>query len=181
MAAAHLFTELLFWPKARVWSKEIFQRTQREPFKHDQRLVVQIKDSSSSVMANIAEGFGRGTQGEFVQFLGYAIGSLNETQSHLCAAYDRAYLNRTEYAELFKAGTEIRKLTVGFLQSMVKQGSGVKHVQKYKNWTDQVWETYERLTGKPRPALFVSRSGARAADYGRDSGDNNAGQSESRE
>jgi len=41
-------------------------------------------------MANIAEGFGRGTQAEFVTFLGYSLGSLNETQSHLCAAYDRA-------------------------------------------------------------------------------------------
>jgi four helix bundle protein len=165
MAAAHLFTELLFWQKAREWSKRIHQNTQREPFKADHRLVVQINDSSSSVMANIAEGFGRGTQGEFVQFLGYSIGSLNETQSHLCVAYDRAYLNRAEYADLFRAGTEIRKLTVGFLQSMVKQGSGVKHLRPQPSWTDQVWETYERLTGKPRPALFVPGSNAKASDY----------------
>jgi four helix bundle protein len=81
MPAARLFTELLFWQKAREWSKRIFQQTRLEAFRADQRLVVQINDSSSSVMANIAEGFGRGTQGEFVQFLGYAIGSLNETQS----------------------------------------------------------------------------------------------------
>ena len=63
-------------------------------------------------MSNIAEGFGRGTQGEFVTFLGYAIGSLNETQSHLTAAYDRDYLAREIYGSLFADGTEIRRMTV---------------------------------------------------------------------
>jgi four helix bundle protein len=165
MPSARLFTELLFWQKAREWSKRIYQQTRQEAFRADQRLVIQINDSSASVMANIAEGFGRGTQGEFVQFLGYAIGSLNETQSHLCVAFDRSYITRAEYADLFRLGTEIRKLTVGFIQSMVKQGSGVKHTQKFKSWTDQVWETYERITGKPRPALFVAGSDAKAADF----------------
>ena len=37
---------------------------------------------------------------------------------------------------------------------MIKPGSGVKHLRKQVNWTDQVWEIYERTTGKPRPALF---------------------------
>ena len=85
---ARSFTELLFWQRVRKWSADIFRRTQREPFARDQRLVVQVNDSSESVMSNMAEGFGRGTQGEFVLFLGYALGSLDETQSHLCAAYD---------------------------------------------------------------------------------------------
>ena len=52
------------------------------------------------VMANIAEGFGRGTQNEFIQFLGYALGSLNETQSHLTAAYDRDYLAKEQNRSL---------------------------------------------------------------------------------
>ena len=165
MPAARLFTELLFWQKAREWSKRIYAQTRLDAFRADQRLVAQINDSSASVMANIAEGFGRGTQGEFVQFLGYAIGSLNETQSHLCVAFDRGYISRAEYADLFRLGTEIRKLTVGFLQSMVKQGSGVKYSTKLKSWTDQVWETYERITGKPRPPLFVAGSDAKAGDF----------------
>src|SRR5262245_40815499 len=125
MSAVKVFTDLVIWKRGRAWSKEIFQRTQREPFCRDRRLVEQINDSSESVMSNIAEGFGRGTQGEFVTFLGYAIGSLNETQSHLCAAYDRAYLTREEFGELFQEGTEIRKMTVALLRSMVLPGSGV--------------------------------------------------------
>ena len=70
MAAARTFTELKFWQRARAWSKEIFNASQKEPFVSDRKLWAQINDSSDSVTANIAEGFGRGTQGEFVLFLG---------------------------------------------------------------------------------------------------------------
>src|SRR5438309_2135076 len=111
MAAAKVFTDLVIWQRTRVWSKQIFQRTQVEPFCRDRRLVEQINDSSESIMSNIAEGFGRGTQGEFVTFLGYAMGSLNETQSHLCAAYDRTYVSREDFGKLFQEGTEIRMMT----------------------------------------------------------------------
>jgi four helix bundle protein len=154
MSAARSFTELLFWQRARQWSKRIFRFTQREPFQSDRRLVAQINDSSESVTANTAEGFGRGTQGEFVQFLGYSIGSLDETRSHLCAAYDREYITKAEFGELFQEATEIRKMTVGFISSMVKPGSGAKHLRKVPSWTEQVWDMYERITGKPRPPLF---------------------------
>jgi four helix bundle protein len=92
MPPARSFTDLQFWQRARIWSRDIFHATQNSPFARDQRLIVQINDSSESVMANMAEGFGRGTQEEFITFLGYAIGSLDETQSHLVAAYDRGYL-----------------------------------------------------------------------------------------
>ena len=154
MAGVKSFTDLRCWQRARQWSKRIFWRTKDDPFCTDRRLVVQINDSSESVMSNIAEGFGRGTQGEFVMFLGYAIGSLDETRSHPCAAYDRAFLAKDEDAELFQEGTEIRKLTVKFIVSMVKPGSGVKHMRKVPSFTDEVWETYERVTGKTRPELF---------------------------
>jgi four helix bundle protein len=123
--AVRVFTDLKIWQRARAWSKRIFELTQRERFSSDRRLVEQVNDSSASVMANIAEGFGRGTQGEFVTFLGYSIASLNETQSHLCVAYDRGYLDRDTFGKLFGEGTEIRKLTVAFIQSMVLPGSGV--------------------------------------------------------
>jgi four helix bundle protein len=154
MTAVRNFTELKFWQKARTWSKDIFQQTKREPFRSDRRLVAQINDSSESVMANIAEGFGRGTQGEFVTFLGYSIGSVNETQSHLCAAYDREHLTREEFGRLYEEGTEIRKMTVAFIRSMVMPKSGVKHIRRQPSWTDQVWEIYERVTGHTRPEMF---------------------------
>lgn len=144
------FTDLLMWQDARAWSKAIFQHTRTKPFALDRRLVVQINDSSASVPANIAEGFGRGTQGEFIQFLGYAIGSLNETQSHLSIAYDREYIPREDYAALFQTGIDIRKKIVKFVQQMVMPQSGVKHVKKIK-MKETHWQMYERVTGKERP------------------------------
>lgn len=157
MPAARTFTELQFWQKARVWSRDIFQHTLQAPFARDQRLVVQINDSSESVMSNMAEGFGRGTQEEFITFLGYAIGSLDETQSHLIAAYDRRYLAKEQYACLYREGTAIRKLTVAFIRSMVMPPrGGVRTLGKQQSWSSQTWEIYERVTGKPRPALFES-------------------------
>ncbi len=164
MAGVRNFTDLLSWQKARDWQKAIWEKTQTQPFKFDHRLVAQINDSTDSVMANIAEGFGRGTQGEFVQFLGYSIASVNETQSHLVVAYDRKYIAKAEYGNLFEAGTEIRKLEVGFMTSMVKPGSGVKNLRPLKSWSEHVWEVYERLTGKTRPAIYIPGSGAKAFD-----------------
>ena len=154
MAGARTFTELKFWQRARVWGKEIFEASQKPPFVSDRKLWVQINDSSDSVTANIAEGFGRGTQGEFVLFLGYSLGSLNETQSHLCTAYDRKYVVKEDFAAWFQEGTEIRKMTVAFIKSMVMPGSGVKHQRKYVSWTEQVWQNFERITGQKRPPLF---------------------------
>ena len=136
MTAARSFTELLFWQRARQWSKDIFLETKNGSFARDQRLTVQINDSSESVMANMAEGFGRGTQEEFITFLGYALGSLDETQSHLCAAYDRGYLAKDQFAALYREGTASRQLTVAFIRAMVLPRGDV------------------RTLGKPRPASF---------------------------
>jgi four helix bundle protein len=158
MPAARHFTELLSWQRTRQWSKEIFQLTRHPPFARDQRLVVQINDSSESVMANIAEGFGRGTQEEFITFLGYSIGSLDETQSRLCAAYDREHITKQQFAELYGEGTEIRKIIVTFIRSMIMPRGGVRNLGKRPSWSNQVWEIYERVTGKRRPEKFVDAS-----------------------
>ncbi|MGC3971444.1 MAG: four helix bundle protein [Pirellulales bacterium] len=154
MSGVRAFTELHCWQRARIWSKDIFRETRESAFRQDVRLVTQINDSSESVMSNIAEGFGRGTQAEFILFLGYAIGSLDETKSHLCAAYDREYLAKPRFGELFREGTEIRKLTVALIRSMILPRGGVKTLGKRTSWSNEVWEIYERLVGKPRPEKF---------------------------
>ncbi len=157
MPAARSFTELQFWQRARQWSKDIFHLTQQHPFVKDQRLVIQINDSFESVMSNMAEGFGRGTQEEFITFLGYAIGGLDETESHLCAVFDRQYLDKETFANLWSEGIAIRKLTVGFIRSMILPHGGVRTLGKPVSWSSRTWEIYERVTGKPRPEMFQSQ------------------------
>lgn len=154
MAAARSFTDLMFWQRARQWSKEIFLLTQKAPFSKDERLVRQINDSSESVFANMAEGFGRGTQEEFITFLGYSLGSLDETQSHLCAAYDRELIDKDTFARLWSEGIEIRKMTVAFIRSMVLPRGGVRTLGKSPSWSQKTWEIFERVTGQPRPEMF---------------------------
>lgn len=154
MPAARSFTDLLFWQRARQWSKDIFQLTKHPPFARDQRLIVQINDSSESTMSNMAEGFGRGTQEEFITFLGYALGSLDETQSHLCAAYDRAHIDKDTFGQLWSEGIEIRQMTVAFIRSMVLPRGGVRTLGKPPTWSSRVWEIFERTTGQARPTMF---------------------------
>jgi four helix bundle protein len=153
MPGVRNFTDLLIWKRARTWSKEIFWRTQEQGFVRDQRLVVQINDSTESVMSNIAEGFGRGTQDEFVIFLGYAMGSLLESQSHLCPAYDRKYLAKEEFGRLYESGNELRKMIIGFIRSMIMPRSGVRNIRKTKSWSEKVAEIFERVTGSPPPPI----------------------------
>ena len=97
---------------------------------------------------------GRGTQEEFITFLGYAIGSLDETQSHVCAAYDRSYLDKETFGQLWSEGVEIRKMTVAFIRAMILPRGGVRTLGKTVSWSSRVWEIYERTTGQPRPAMF---------------------------
>jgi 23S rRNA-intervening sequence protein len=103
------------------------------------------------ILPRVSAGARKGSSSHFSVT---AIGSINETQSHLCAAYDREYLNRERFAELFANGTEIRKMTVSFIQSMVMPGAGVKTIKKVPSWSEQVWELYERTTGRERPEFF---------------------------
>ena len=60
-----------------------------------------------------------------------------------------------QFAAIFREGTEIRKLTVGFIRSMIMPRGGVRNLGKRPNWSNQVWEIYERTTGKKRPDFFA--------------------------
>src|SRR6478609_5404775 len=97
MATFNRFEDIEAWQLARELSKEIYVETQQGLFSKDFKLANQINDASGSVMSNIAEGFGRGGRLEFVQFLGFAIGSCNETQSQLYQALDRNYIDRQTF------------------------------------------------------------------------------------
>ena len=112
MAAVRDFEEMAIFQKARELSKKIYPITQRGNFKHDTRFVQQIRAAAGSVMDNIAEGFERGGNKEFLNFLYIAKGSCGEVRSQLIRANDVGYLTPEEYNELY---TECRKLSAGIM------------------------------------------------------------------
>ena len=87
------FTELDCWKEARVLRNEISLLTRGFPKEEKYDLTSQIKRSSRSVTANIAEGYGRFHHQENIQFCRISRGSLTETLDHLIVAYDEKYID----------------------------------------------------------------------------------------
>ena len=107
MAAIRRFEDLEIWQKSRLLCSNIFSFIDRNNFSKDYKLVTQINGSSGSVMDNIAEGFGRASRNEFVQFLGFSKGSCDETKSQLYRALDRNYITKVEFDENYNLADEI--------------------------------------------------------------------------
>ena len=85
-------------------------------FAKDWGLKDQIRRASVSVMSNIAEGFSRQTDKEFIQFLYIAKGSVSEVQSHLYVAFDLSYINKETFENLLDKTEEIANLIGGFVR-----------------------------------------------------------------
>ncbi len=112
MGTVRDFEDLAIFQKARELSKRVYDITKKEDFKRDFRFVAQIHASAGSIMDNIAEGFERSGNKEFVNFLFIAKGSCGEVRSQLIRANDVGYLTPKEYDELY---AECRKLSAGIM------------------------------------------------------------------
>ena len=94
------FEELKIWRSARELTKEIYAITRLPEFSKDYRFVGQITSAIGSVMDNIAEGFERDGNKEFLQFLSIAKGSCGEVRSQIYRAYDAGYINEETFQTL---------------------------------------------------------------------------------
>ena len=130
MAAAKEFEELAIFQKARELSKKIYSVTNREGLKSDYRFAQQIRAAAGSIMDNIAEGFERTGNKEFLNFLYIAKGSCGEVRSQLIRANDVGYLTPEEYEELY---TESRKLSAGIMNFIREIKSSEMSGAKYKD------------------------------------------------
>ena len=115
MATIEKFEDLKVWQKARVLCIEVHTLTRMGNFSKDFELRNQINRSSGSIMDNIAEGFGRKGNLEFINFLTYSGGSNSECKSQLYRAYDRKYITEEKREELALLSDEIGKMLSGFI------------------------------------------------------------------
>ena len=91
MAKIERFEKMDVWQQARTIAKNVYVASRQGEFARDFGLRDQIQRAAVSIMSNIAEGFERGTNKEFIQFLFIAKGSAGEVRSQLYVAFDLGY------------------------------------------------------------------------------------------
>lgn len=107
MATLKSFEELEIWQRARELSVQIYEICSNGSLKRDFALRDQIRRSSGSVMDNIAEGFERSGNKEFIHFLSIAKGSAGEVKSQLYRILDAGHISQDRFNELYDNTTEI--------------------------------------------------------------------------
>ncbi len=96
------FEDIESWKKARGCTRLIYEMSSQGNFTRDFALRDQIRRAVISIMSNIAEGFERGGDKEFIQFLSIAKGSCGEVRSQLFAAFDQNYITEDQFRATYK-------------------------------------------------------------------------------
>jgi four helix bundle protein len=121
MRGVERFEDLIAWQKARELTRAIYEITRQGAFAKDFGLSGQIQRASVSVMSNIAEGFERGSNGDFHRFLCIAKASCAELRSQLYVALDAGYLNQSEFERLSAQAQEVNRIVGGLRASIERQ------------------------------------------------------------
>jgi len=130
MAKIEKFEDLEVWQLARELCKIVYSLTKKNPFCKDFELVRQIRKSSGSIMDNIAEGYERDGNKEFIQFLSISKGSCGEVRSQSYRALDQSYISKEKFEEMYNKASSISKMLSGFINYLRKSEiNGIK----YKN------------------------------------------------
>ena len=140
--AVKYFEDLEVWKEARRLIKEIYAATQDARFSKDFGLRDQIRRAAVSVMSNIAEGFERGGNQEFIQFLYIAKGSCGEVRSQLYVALDQGYLSRDQFDQMlnsFKRISGMLSSLIDYLKGSLMKGEKFKK-RPYKSLADELAE-----------------------------------------
>ena len=109
------FEDLEIWKNARELCKLVYEITSTEPFNKDFRFRDQMRASSGSIMDNTAEGFERGGNKEFLQFLSVAKGSCGETRSQSYRAFDFGYITEHTLDQLLDKTINLSKQISSFM------------------------------------------------------------------
>jgi len=114
------YKDLVAWQQAMELVEWIYQASACWPRSELYGLVSQVRRAAVSVVSNIAEGQGRSSSGEFLQFLGNAKGSLLETETQILLGQRLKYLNDEEAQKILDKIDRVSRLLFGFMQSLKK-------------------------------------------------------------
>ena len=115
------YRDLHVWQKAMAWTEAVYRLTSRFPSDERFGLISQIRRSSVSVAANIAEGAGRRSTGEFLQFLGIARGSLAEAETLVLLSGRLGYCTERDVTGLLEQADEISRMSAALIASLKKR------------------------------------------------------------
>ncbi len=116
MSKIERFEDLEAWKIARELTKEVYRVTKNNSFIRDYGLRDQIFRASVSIMSNVAEGFERDGNKEFVNFLSIAKGSSGEVRSQLYVALDQDYISETEFNSIYNKATQNSRVISGLVK-----------------------------------------------------------------
>lgn len=133
MATIERFEDLVCWQRGREMTRSVYQT-----FKdcRDYGFKDQIQRAAVSVMSNIAEGFERGTQQEFLNYLFIAKGSAGEVRCQLYVALDAGYIKMETFKDLKMLIEECSRLLQSFI---VKVKTGANRGLQYKHIAKEDW------------------------------------------
>jgi four helix bundle protein len=115
MAKIEVFEDLVSWQKGRELTRAVYRLSRTGEFARDYPLRDQIRSACISITSNIAEGFERGGDKEFIQFLSQAKGSCGEVRSQLYVALDEVYISEAQFNELKGLALETSRAIAGMM------------------------------------------------------------------
>ena len=115
MAKIERFEDIIAWQKAMELCDLVYKSTNTDSFSRDYALKDQIRKSAISVPSNIAEGFEREGNNQFIYFLLTAKASCGELRTQIHIAQNNNYINETEFQKLYSLTIEVSKMISGFV------------------------------------------------------------------
>lgn len=111
------FTDLVAWKLARELPSTVYRLSMQFPPEERHALTVQIRRAAVSVTANLAEGYGRYSFQENIQFCRHRRTSVYEVRDHLTTALDQAYISSADWKEADALARRVIQVVNSYIRS----------------------------------------------------------------
>ena len=115
------YRDLVVWQRAVDFGAEIYRISAGFPREEQLGVTTQVRKASVSVSANIAEGSGRATSRDLMNFLSHARGSLNEAESMVFVAQRLGFVTAADCTEALRLADETSRMLAGLRVSIAKR------------------------------------------------------------